>query len=119
MHVRYIPAEKPDPTVCSCQFCFFWQPANAMERGRTLEERLYTREGECRCQFGICTRNDLEKGTRDYYENDKLELALAGLPWFYFYASPNSVTERHGIREKYIVESEALWGKEHWKEKRK
>ena len=90
-----------------------------MQRGRSLEERLYTREGECRCEHGICTRNDIEKGTRDYYESDGPDLELAGLPWFYFYSSPSSLTERGGIREKYIVESEVLWGKEHWKEKRK
>ena len=80
-----------------------------------MEERLYTREGECTCEHGICIRKDIEKGAHDCYESDEPDLELAGLPWFYFYSSPDNLTERNGIREKYIVESEALWGKDHWK----
>ena len=112
MKMRYNPEEKPDPTVCPRQFCFFWQPSNHWQRGRTAEERLYATEGKCLCEFGLCTRLDAERGDRDWYESDGPDLAEAGLPWFYFYASPASITERNGMREKYINDSEALWGRE-------
>ena len=78
------------------------------------EERLYATVGECLCEFGVCTRNDVEKGENDYYEPDEPDLELAELPWFYFISSPMNITERNGLRDRYLLESEPLWGKEHW-----
>lgn len=63
------------------------------------------------CNFGLCTRLDPVGGDRDWYEPDEPDLEEAGLPWFYF-ASPRSLAP--GLSERYIDESETLWGNEHW-----
>ena len=105
--------QKPDPAVCPCQFCFFWSAANGKQRGRSVEERLYTTEGKCWCDFGICIRLNPEEGDRDWYSTDNPDLEEAGLPWFYFIPSPDSLVPH--ARDKYIADSEALWGREHWK----
>ena len=107
----YDPAEKPDATVCPHEFCFFWRRANWNEMVPAYV-RLYATEGECMCEFGTCTRLDPEHGDRDWYEPDEPDLQEAGLPWFYFIASPNSLAPQ--LKEKYTAESEAVWGKEHW-----
>ena len=67
----------------------------------------------CRNPFLVCRRLDPEHGQRDGYEDDRPNLEQAGLPWFYFYPSPDSLVPE--VREKYVRESEAVWGKEHWK----
>ena len=64
--------------------------------------------------FGPCTRQDPVRGQHDYYETHDPNLEKAGLPWFYFISSPLKIVK--AFRKKYISESEALWGKEHWEE---
>ncbi len=78
------------------------------------EQRLYATVGKCLCEFGAFTRNDAEKGTNDFYESDGPDLELAGLPWFYFITSPSNVTARNELRDKYVLDSETFWGKDHW-----
>ena len=109
----YNPAEKPDPTVCPRQFCFFWRRANWNQKKVPAGERLYATEGDCLCEFGTCTRLDPEHGDHDWYEPDEPDLEEAGLPWFYYIGSPNSLVPQ--LKEKYMLESEALWGREHWR----
>lgn len=111
--MRFDINQKPDPAMCPRQFCFFWQAADWNRRGRSLEERLYATEGECLCEFGVCTRLSAEEGDRDWYETDGPDLEAAGLPWFYFIASTDSLVPT--FKEQYIAASEALWGKGHWK----
>jgi hypothetical protein len=35
-----------------------------------------------------------------------------GLPWFYFMAGSQHVTDE--MRDDYLRESELLWGRQHW-----
>jgi hypothetical protein len=77
----------------------------------TEDEPQTVAEG-CRHPFWVCTRLDPEHGKRDGYEDHGPNLEASGLPWFYFYPSPDSLPPQ--VQEKYITESEAVWGKEHW-----
>lgn len=108
----YDPSQKPDPSVCPQHFCFCWRMGIVVS-AKTSEPRSLA-EG-CRTPLGGCAR--LEPGSRypDSYEGHGPNLERAGLPWFYFYPSPDKLTPQ--VRERYIAESEALWGKEHWKSK--
>ncbi len=110
--MHFDSTQKPDPAVCPRQFCFFWRPVNWHTQGRNQAERLYATEGECLCDFGVCTRLNPAQGDRDWYEPDEPDLEEAGLPWFFFINTPASLVR--SLSEKYIAESEALWGKEHW-----
>jgi hypothetical protein len=60
----------------------------------------------------MCRRLNYELGDKDWYEDHGPNLRAAGLPWFYYYPSPELLTPQ--LREKYIGESELVWGKEHW-----
>lgn len=66
----------------------------------------------CRNPFGRCSRLDPDTGDGDYYEPHEPNLEEAGLPWFHFIAAPIDIVDN--LRDQYIEESEALWGKEHW-----
>ena len=108
--MSFNPAEKPDPAVCPGKLCFLWRLGRMVRSGD--EEPATVREG-CGNPFGVCIRLDAERGDSDWYSNHGPNLEKAGLPWFYFYPSPDGLTANS--RQKYIEESEALWGKEHWK----
>lgn len=103
---------KPDPTVCPRQFCFCWRMGTLI--CPSSAEPQTVAEG-CHHPFWLCTRLDPEHGKKDGYEDHGPNLEEAGLPWFYFYPSPDRLVPE--VREKYILESEAMWGKEHWKVK--
>jgi hypothetical protein len=101
---------KPDPTVCPRHFCFFWQMGRVIHS--QAAEPQSVAEGCCN-PFRVCRRLDPEHGQQDSYEDHGPNLREARLPWFYFYSSPDSLIPE--VREKYITESDAVWGKEHWK----
>lgn len=86
-----------------------WQMAKVVRA--SSPEPASVAEG-CRCPFGLCTRLDPEHGDRDWYEDHGPNLREAGLPWFYFYPSPEKLVQN--MRQDYITEAEALWGKGHW-----
>jgi hypothetical protein len=112
-------ATKPPATTCPQHYCFFWREAGDWTSPGlylNLEEALQNLQPVqrigCGCSFGRCTRLEPVNGDHDWYEPAEPILEQDGLPWFYFIPSPDKLAE---LREKYIVESEALWGKEHWK----
>jgi len=106
------PNQKPDPTVCPRHFCFMWRMGKLIEQG-SLEPPTVA-EG-CADPFGICTRLDPIHGNYDGYESHEPNLRKADLPWFYFCPKPEILVAK--MRELYVIESEALWGKDHWKQK--
>lgn len=108
--MKHDPEQKPEPSVCPRQFCFCWQMAQVFTPGTPAP---VTVADGCRCPFGLCTRLDPERGGHDWYEAHEPNLRDAGLPWFYFYPSPEHLTPK--MRQRYITESEALWGQEHWR----
>jgi hypothetical protein len=114
------PEEKPSATECPKQFCFFW-----VEKGARFADGLYdslqeainhavfVQDDFCRCTFGVCNRLALKNAERDWYEPNEVELAKAGLPWFYFIPTPEKLDGES--QEEYIQGSELLWGVEHWR----
>ena len=112
--------EKPDQTQCPSQYCYIWA-----EKGSRLADGLYdnledalkdaafVQDDLCGCTFGVCKRLDPINGDRDWYEPNEYKLTEAGLPWFYFISTPESVDIE--MREEYIRDSERLWGTEHWR----
>ena len=62
--------------------------------------------------FGNCLRQFPSPTNRDWYEPNEHSLKQEGLPWFYFISLPDQVVEK--LREKYVSESEKLWGIKHW-----
>ena len=118
----YNLAEKPDPTQCPRAFCFMWHgPSSRFASGAKLPIVVSSAsaapgsDGHCACPFGICTRYNPDVGKRDWYEDHGPHLREAGLPWFYFYPSPDSLVPE--LRQRYIEESEALWGTNHGENK--
>src|SRR5262245_52812435 len=111
--------EKPSPTECPKEFCFFWvKRGSRFAKGldNDLEEALnhaaLMQGDQCGCSFGICRRLDPINGNKDWYEPNEVKLEEAGLPWFYFISGPEKLVAE--LRDKYIRESELLWGIKHW-----
>lgn len=84
---------------------------------RSIKEAFIRRDGwvdfpkgGCSCSFGLCTRLDPIAGDHDWYEPCEPALDRDGLPWFYFIPSADKVGAE--FRERYLRESEELWGKE-------
>ncbi len=117
--MEWKPTEKPDATQCPGRFCWHW-----LSEGDLFAPGLHANHEEglrrlqpigaahCGCSFGICRRSAPGRGGRDRYEPDEPELERAGLPWFYFLPSPDKIVDE--LRDRYIAESEALWGEKHW-----
>ena len=106
------PNQKPDPTVCPRHFCFMWRMGKLIQQDSIEPPTI---AGGCADPFGVCTRLDPVNGNYDGYEAHEPNLREAHLPWFYFYPKPEMLVAT--MREPYITESEALWGKDHWKQK--
>ena len=114
------PQKKPSENICPKKYCFEWidegdSIANGIYNG--LDDALSNlkpvlRSG-CGCTFGKCIRADKKNGDRDWYEPCEPALKKDGLPWFYFIPNPDSLVEES--KQRYIQESELLWGKNHWK----
>jgi hypothetical protein len=112
--------EKPDPRICPREFCVHWL-AKGDYFAAGVHENLASaypcavevNSAGCGCtSFGVCVRLDSNVGTHDWYEPHEPNLEAAELPWFYFIPSPEMVDE--GNKKKYILQSEAIWGKAHW-----
>ncbi len=95
------PEIKPPTDICPQEFCWFWQRAGSrLAPGLylNLEEALQVvtpvAEGGCGWMRGLCTRLDPIHGDQDWYEPHEPRLEAAGLPWFYFIAGPEKLTER-------------------------
>jgi hypothetical protein len=113
--------EKPNPAECPRHFCFLW-----IERGSRVAEGLYNsidealnhvafvQDDQCGCSFGVCSRLDPINGSNDWYEPNEMKLEKAGLPWFYFIPGPENLVDEE--RDKYVQESERLWGIKHWEQ---
>lgn len=113
---------KPPADVCPGKYCFQWvSPGGAANMSgrsyRSLQEALNRRDdfvefpqGGCSCSFGLCTRLDPIAGDRDWYEPCEPELERDGLPWFYFTPSPEKLAPE--FRERYLRDSQSLWGGE-------
>ncbi len=91
--------KKPTPLKCPEEYCFYWGKKNLSEP-------------EPHCTATECIRLNSDAHS-DSYELDEPTLKQNSLPWFYFIPSPELIVEE--LKEKYIQESEKLWGKEHWK----
>lgn len=110
---------KPVANRCPGRFCIHWR-----ERGGTVApgpsdtlEAALARLGVvgrsgCGYAFGRCARLDGLSAVGDAYEPNEAALAANRLPWFFFIARPQSLVPE--LREKYVRESEALWGARHW-----
>jgi hypothetical protein len=118
---------KPDPFLCPENYCFHWS-----EQGTSFSPGMHETVvsavikadlvvySKCNCTFGSCLRlQDKEirsEISKDYFEPHEIALERGKLPWFYFISHPLHVNPE--IRASYIYESEALWGKDHWKDER-
>ena len=85
------PYKKPPKYECPKEYCFHWRVEGAyISPGlhKSLESALdkgkLVSESFCGCSFGICLRNELKKGTIDWYEPHESNLEKFRLPWFYF-----------------------------------
>jgi hypothetical protein len=106
------PQQKPPGSICPKRYCLCWIDKGDLHR--TPEGTFVASEQErCGCLFGKCTRLYPEDGDADWYEPCEPYLEKDGLPWFYFIPNPAVVVDE--VREEYTRQSEALWGKEHWK----
>jgi len=118
--MRWSKAQRPPVDVCPEKYCFFWvRPggrANMSDHPHpSLEEALESPDGwvdfpngGCACSLGTCTRHNAADGDHDWYEPCEPALRADDLPWFYFTASPKKLTPE--FRERFLVESRALWG---------
>ena len=95
----YKPYQKPSGKLCPKEFCFEWG---------SLDSTEFVNH-QC-CSFSKCIRTTKKSDDEDCYEPNEPLLFKNGLPWFYFIPNPKTVIDK----EKYILESEAFWGKEHW-----
>ncbi len=111
---------KPPANICPGRYCFMWVPpggaADMSGRSyRSFQEAITWRDdrvefphGGCSCSFGLCTRLDPVAGDRDWYEPFERALEQDGLPWFYF--TPSIETLIPELHERYLRESQAMWG---------
>ncbi len=111
------PAIKPLAAVCPQEFCFNWRsPGSLVALGlhedveAALSALVPVTEGHCGWTLGLCTRLDSKDNDRDYYEPHEPNLERAGLPWFYFIPSADTLVEE--AKEAYSAEAEQLWGGE-------
>lgn len=111
--------QKPPADICPGRYCFMWMPVSGATSpdGTFLPSRGATSrraegndfpDGNCGCEFGVCTRLDPVHGDHDWYETDDPNLRRDGLPWFYFIPSAEHLVPE--FREQYLRESHALWG---------
>lgn len=119
MTINWQPQEKPPAGICPQKYCFFWKEKDSWSAPglyENLQEALQNAqlisEGQCGCSWGICLRLNPLASERDLYEPHEPFLEYDGLPWFYFIPHPSTL--RGESRQKYILESEKLWGKKHW-----
>ena len=114
--------KKPPAEVCPGLYCYHWiMPGGSADMSRrihgSVEEALSGSsgwqvfpDGGCSCSFGLCSRLDPVHSTKDWYEPCEPFLERDDLPWFYFTPSGYKLSpEKH---EKYLLESQALWGNE-------
>ncbi len=111
---------RPPADFCPGRYCFQWVPPGgaADMSGRTyrsFREAIARRDGwvdfpqgGCGCGVGLCTRLDPVDGDSDWYEPCELALERDGLPWFYFIPSVEKLAPE--FHERYLGESQALWG---------
>lgn len=111
---------KPPVDVCPKQYCFLWVPPGGSadltgrlhnslaEAIKLWDDSTEFPDGGCRCQFGVCTRLDTVAGDHDWYEPNEPALKRDGLPWFYFIPSTDKLVQE--CHERYLRESQALWG---------
>ena len=112
------PRTKPPSDVCPERFCFHWAERgdridSSGEQHDTFDEAVSAAQevvlaAQCGCVFGTCTRDVSASENRDWYEPNERLLESAGLPWFYFIASSDSIAAQ--FRERYVSESTELWG---------
>ncbi len=107
---------KPSPTQCPGRFCFLWvgkddsfEPPGGLHD--SFEEAIKAAnvvalQSMCSCP-SRCLRDAVSPGERDLYEPCEPALRAAGLPWFYFVATADSLTDE--FREEYLRESKKLW----------
>lgn len=112
--------QKPPADFCPGRYCFLWVPPGGAAdlSGRTyssFQEAITRRadwtefpQGGCGCRFGVCTRLDPVAGDHDWYEPFEPALERDGLPWFYFIPSTDKLAPK--FHERYLRESQALWG---------
>lgn len=111
---------KPDPGTCPKSFCFHWARAgdrvdesgaeyDSFDEALSAANELVT-SARCACSFGKCSRIQADPGCRDHYEPVEDFLRRAGLPWFYFVASKESLAEE--FWDDYEKETRFLWGYE-------
>lgn len=99
-----ILSERPSPLRCPEKYCFFWN--------QEIDQN--SDSGYCKCLLGYCTRLDLLKGDRDYYEPNEPELEINNLPKFYFIKSLDILSDeaREEIENeynKYFINCSERW----------
>lgn len=111
---------KPPSDFCPGRYCLFWVPPGGsadMSRRtyKSLKEALSKHDGwvkfpngGCGCSFGSCTRLDPIAGDHDWYEACEPALERDNLPWFYFIPSIDKLASE--FHERYLKESQKLWG---------
>ncbi len=110
---------KPSKKICPKKYCFHWnEEGDVIAKGlhENLDEALINLKGieksKCGCSFGICTRDNSQNGDHDWYEPCEPILAQDNLPWFFFIPSPANLVNSE--KQKYINESQLLWGNKYW-----
>jgi hypothetical protein len=93
--------KRPPIHICPKEFCFLWrEEGNSFAPGlyNNLDEALKhakpVTESGCGCTFGVCIRNEKEKGEKDWYELASLNLKVE-MPWFYF-SDPQKLKRKIG-----------------------
>jgi len=106
---------KPSPEVCPRAFCFHYVPAGssfAPGVSPSVEAAMRgarpTADSFCGCSFGRCTRLGAPGADADGYEPNEPALERAGLPWFFFIPSADSLPAEW--QEEYLRESAWFWG---------
>jgi len=100
------PHQQPDLSICPQHFCFFWDAEGDLKASgfyKSPEEAsknfVKITKSQCGFQYGCCSRNKAENGTKDFYEPCEPALKKAGLPDFYF--SPPAWERSAGEKEIY------------------
>lgn len=107
--MNWNPNERPPLNICPKELCFLWREAgNSFASGlysnidEALKHAKPVLESCCGCSFGICIRNENEKGEKDWYEPCEPELKSKRLPWFYFCDPQKLVKKYRREYEKYF-----------------
>jgi hypothetical protein len=113
---------KPPSHICPQHYCWHWIKAgshfapgfhDSLDEAWSETKPIAVNSCEVTFNFGHCSRTGEENNIGDFYEPNEPALAKDGLPWFYFIPSTKSLVPE--LHAEYISESEALWGKEHWR----